>query len=154
MLLNGALIPAHRASYLIFLGDIPSGKDLHHICENPSCVNPDHLLPVTPKEHVRLTPKHNALKTHCKRGHEFTPENTILPKRSGRLCRECTNATHREGHTRRLASDPEKYKTKSKETYQRYRDKDPERTKAKNARSNARRRQGYDHESPISVERT
>lgn len=30
--------------------------------------------------------------THCKRGHEFTPENTYLDKRGSRVCRACVNA--------------------------------------------------------------
>ena len=28
---------------------------------------------------------------HCKRGHEFTPENTYYPKRGGRVCRACNS---------------------------------------------------------------
>jgi hypothetical protein len=37
----------------------------------------------------------NARKTHCKRGHEFTEENTV--KRNGtRSCRTCKNLFKRE----------------------------------------------------------
>jgi hypothetical protein len=33
-------------------------------------------------------------KTHCKRGHEFTPENTwVSPTAGGRACRACRKAT-------------------------------------------------------------
>lgn len=31
-------------------------------------------------------------RSHCSRGHEFTPDNTYFPKGGGRVCREC----HRE----------------------------------------------------------
>lgn len=34
---------AHRVSYAIFFGSVPDGVDVHHVCHNPSCVNPDHL---------------------------------------------------------------------------------------------------------------
>jgi hypothetical protein len=33
--------------------------------------------------------------THCKRGHEFTPENTVIDKRGSRSCRECGRAKSR-----------------------------------------------------------
>ena len=35
---------------------------------------------------------HNRDKTHCKRGHEFTAENTYLQKiPDGRRCKKCTS---------------------------------------------------------------
>jgi hypothetical protein len=37
------MIGSHRASYMIFVGDIPENKIIAHKCDNPPCVNPDHL---------------------------------------------------------------------------------------------------------------
>ena len=51
---NGRTILAHRYSYQIHKGPIPSGSELHHTCENKSCVNPDHLTCVTRLEHKQL----------------------------------------------------------------------------------------------------
>lgn len=44
---------AHRASYETFVGPVPEGMEVDHLCFNRLCINPAHLEPVTPKENVR-----------------------------------------------------------------------------------------------------
>ena len=44
---------AHRLSYEIHVGPIPDGLHIDHLCCNPTCVNPDHLEPVTQQENNR-----------------------------------------------------------------------------------------------------
>jgi hypothetical protein len=81
--------PAHTVSYFLHTGDLVlAPMELDHLCRNTSCVNPNHLEPVTHQENVR-----RASKTHCKWGHAFTPENTLTwtSKRgeTERLCKQC-----------------------------------------------------------------
>lgn len=91
-------VAAHRYSYEQLIGPIPAGLELDHLCRNRGCVNPYHLDPVTHAVNAARSPlmgKANGLKTHCKRGHEFTPENTRVARQmngysgTGRWCRAC-----------------------------------------------------------------
>lgn len=83
-------VQAHRWIYEQRVGPIPDGLQVDHRCRNRRCVNPYHLEPVTGSENVRRGFSARGPKRFCKRGHEFTPENTyIFPKRQSKECRTC-----------------------------------------------------------------
>jgi hypothetical protein len=43
---------AHRWSYATFIAPIPAGETINHKCANPSCVNPEHLHPMSRSENT------------------------------------------------------------------------------------------------------
>jgi hypothetical protein len=50
---NGNMVGAHRVYYQRHVGPIPEGHHVHHKCEVRHCVNPDHLVALSPTEHMR-----------------------------------------------------------------------------------------------------
>jgi len=86
---------AHRISYQHFVGEIPVGLELDHLCRVSACINPNHLEPVTRKVNTdrgicaETHRKRFALMTHCHRGHEFTESNTYIAVQKNRSFRNC-----------------------------------------------------------------
>jgi len=89
---------AHRASYEMFVGEIPKNLGLDHLCRVRCCVNPAHLEPVTSKENNRrgVRAANQRAITHCPKGHEYSGENLYVGKEGKRYCKKCSrNSTRR-----------------------------------------------------------
>jgi hypothetical protein len=124
---DGKRQKAHRVAWALVNGPIPDGKHICHHCDNPPCCNPAHMFLGDPALNAqdrdskgRLNNLGNALKTHCKRGHEFTPENTYVypengarrregasPARGCRICKRMLKARAKERAREALAGAPD-----------------------------------------------
>lgn len=89
---------AHDVMWEVIKGPLDESLTLDHFLMNwsngcsKSCVNLYHLDPVPNAVNVMrgggICARH-ARQTHCKHGHEFTPENTKATRRGGRECWAC-----------------------------------------------------------------
>jgi hypothetical protein len=96
---KGRKFVAHRWIYEKLIGKIGDGLQAHHACEVPTCVNPYHIILMTPKQHAATKRHHHRDKTHCKHGHELTDDNVWLRDRGEtieRVCRTCKRANDRK----------------------------------------------------------
>lgn len=81
---------AHRVAHDLYIGPVPSGLVVDHLCRNRGCVNPAHLEAVTQRTNVLRGehPSAVAIRTgRCKRGHDLSP---------GRDCTRCQSARRGE----------------------------------------------------------
>jgi len=95
---KGRGLYVHRIAYELFVGPIPEGMDLDHLCRVRDCARPDHLEPVTRSENIRrgagaggvLAPPYVMPET-CRAGHALVGDNLGPPGTDGShwRCRTC-----------------------------------------------------------------
>ena len=101
---DNKFVHAHRWAYEHFVGPIPVRMTVDHVkkngCTHRDCVNYlEHLEIVTSRENTLrgVGPSSvNSRKTHCKRGHEFTEENTHVATSGKRTCIKCRRRRKQE----------------------------------------------------------
>jgi hypothetical protein len=93
MTYRGKHLMAHRVSFEHYRGPIPEGLFVLHRCDNPPCVNPDHLELGTLHQNSLDASRRGRMvrvpKERCKRGHLFEGNTYIHPITGRRSCHEC-----------------------------------------------------------------
>lgn len=92
----------HIIVYESVHGNVPDGLELDHLCHNNDltclggtncihrrCFRPDHLEAVPHLINTQRGNHANRDATHCRKGHEYTPDNTYAPDDKRRFCRQC-----------------------------------------------------------------
>lgn len=107
---DGKRVQAHRWAYEQVYGPVPDDHDVDHVrdrgCRSKLCVNVSHLEAVTHRVNVLRGDSpaaRQARQTHCRHGHEFSPENTYVGVRGDRRCRTCIREYDRRRYHERAA---------------------------------------------------
>jgi hypothetical protein len=104
--MNNTIYRAHRVSFFLTNGFWP--LVCMHLCDNPSCVNPLHLLDGTQKDNLRdMSAKGRSnyqQHTHCAKGHIWNEQNTRIDKYGHRKCRPCNKVWRREQRAKQRLS--------------------------------------------------
>jgi hypothetical protein len=83
----------HVIAYELAHGPVPDGMEVDHECNRRACFEATHLRAMTHRDNVLRSetapPAVNARKTHCPRGHGYTPSNTYVAPNGSRQCRAC-----------------------------------------------------------------
>ena len=106
---HGRSRSVHRVAHELWVGPIPVGYDIDHVhdrgCRYRDCVEPGHLEAVPHIENLRRTAR---LRTHCARGHEFSPENTRIVQRNGNPTRQCIPCKRRSARESKMRAKAKK----------------------------------------------
>lgn len=92
-------VAVHRLVATAFLGPRPDGLETRHLDGNAGNPRLENLRYGTPSQNafdrIRHGTNRNAIKTHCPRNHEYTPDNTYVSPRGQRNCRTCARERRR-----------------------------------------------------------
>jgi hypothetical protein len=118
---------AHRASHELFVGPVPDGFQVDHLCRRTRCVNPMHLQAVPPRVNLLRSMGITAMaaaKTRCSEGHLFDSENTYIDPRGRRQCRICRRARRSEYGRRRVLTPEQLERRREQSRLRRQRQKE------------------------------
>lgn len=84
---------AHRLAYETWIGPIPEGMQVDHLCRRPTCIRPEHLEAVPQRINILRSDAPSAIAwrtNRCSRGHDL--EHAYVSPQGHRRCRVCRRA--------------------------------------------------------------
>ena len=98
--LSGKSKYAHVVAYEHWVGPVPDGHEVDHLCRNRGCVNPTHLEAVT--EFINKSRRYRPDPTKCGAGqHDWIPENWYTSGHGTKYCKPCAKAKAKAAYRRR-----------------------------------------------------
>lgn len=102
---DGRTALAHRVTFEHFIGEIPAGLDLDHLCRTRACCNPWHVEPVTRRVNANRGLRGKGYRDEvCPNGHAYTAATTRTSYRGGRQCLVCAQASQLRKNAARRTS--------------------------------------------------
>jgi hypothetical protein len=104
---KGKVLKSHRVAATMAFGMFDQRLHVLHSCDNPPCVNPNHLWLGTNGENMRDRANKgryvNQKKTHCPEGHSYSGGNLYISPSGYRNCRSCRQEATRRFNERKRA---------------------------------------------------
>lgn len=97
----------HRVVYMANAGlyELPTNRYVCHSCDNPSCINPDHLWLGDAKSNIQDMIKKGRNyflnRTHCPQGHPYSGDNLYVKGNGSRGCKTCTSARGKASYNKK-----------------------------------------------------